>query len=675
MNHHHWNTLVRLGLWAAVLALGSAALAQPAPERAHPGQPREERGATPAVDEQREDTTPPATAEATGDEDTATRPAPFGAARRPAAPEIPVVERSVLDRIAISRPELPATHWFAIIVILVLTLTSRPLLSQRSVDGLVLALVCLLLPNRDNEQPLFREYPTQTIVYALLTLSAVYWVIRGVQLLRATAVPRGECNVTEAPLLVLTIAGMALAFSSLADAPVTDDSRDALVGGVYFAETGRLPYGETTGYDAHAPLTYAVHAGAAKLMPPQVEADGALVPISWERRGAWDVENWWQLNAQPAVRLVNAVVYLLTLFGLVTFGRRVHSPGMGLTVGALFSVFPGVIECLPHPDIMIPTMMLVWTLVLATLPGVAGLLATLFLVLTGLAWPWAWLALPVLMVYFARQGAQGAGSVLGFLAGGAVVAGMVFALVRPAPPRSDGALLAAGEAPRHTATMQSDGSVRIERAATLDTAARDFKSGLWRFLLSRDGGALLSDDAGKPRVVFGEGVTSTDVAFRTLHTSPEARQALLPRYRAADGGFIGRLRTLLEATWLPARDAAPPAISAWSVWAGDTAEGVERQVMARRITKLVVAVVGLLLALMMRSVVAPRSYHLVGALLALSAAILIASPSGAATNWVWLVVAIGAALAAWGDTPVAAAARPNAPAAGRLGAAPRISAE
>lgn len=675
MNLTDMNTLVRIGVWAALLALGSAALAQPTRERAQPAEPRAERATTPATAEQPDDTARPAAAEPADEDDTTTRPAPFGAARRPAAPDIPVVERSVLDRIAIPRPELPATHWFAIVVILVLTLTSRPLLSQRSVDGLVLALVCLLLPNRDNEQPLFREYSTQVIVYALLTLSAVYWVIRGVQLLRATAVSRGECNVTEAPLLVLTIAGMALAFSSLADAPIADDSRDALVGGVYFAETGKLPYGETTGYDAHAPLVYAVHAGAARLMPPQVEADGALLPLSWEQHTAWDVENWWQLNALPAARLVNALVYLLTLFGLVTFGRRVHSPGMGLTLGALFSVFPGVIECLPHPDIMIPTMMLVWSMVFATLAGVGGLLATLFLVLTGLAWPWAWLALPVLMVYFARQGAQGAGSVLGFLVGGAAVAGMVFALVRPAPPRSDGALLAAGEEPRHTATVLSDGSVRIERAAALDTAARDFKSGLWRFLLSRDGGALLTDEAGKPRVVYGEGVTPTDVAFRTLHTSPEARQALLARYRGADGGFIGRLRTLLEATWLPAREAAPPALSAWSVWAGDTPEGVDRQVTARRITKVVVAVVGLLLALMMRSVVAPRPYHLAGALLALTAAILIASPSGAATNWPWLVVAIGAALAAWGDTPIAATAKPNAPAAARLGAAPRISAE
>ena len=58
---------------------------------------------------------------------------------------------------------------------------------------------------------------------------------------------------------------------------------------------------------------------------------------------------------------------------------------------AVFCVFPGSLECLPRPEIMLPSFLLTWTIVFALLPFVGGALATLCLVLAGVAWPWAWL--------------------------------------------------------------------------------------------------------------------------------------------------------------------------------------------------------------------------------------------------------------------------------------------
>lgn len=616
-----------------------------------------------------------------------------GSGRGGIAPLPTLAKRTRWDALAMPEVDLPTWVWFAVVVILTLTLTSRPLLTARSFDGLMLALGGALLFFRTVHGELFGGVSSQTVAYLLLTLVAVYWLVRGWQTLKAAGLPRGESNVTEGPLLVLAVAAFAIAGSAIATEPLSRSAQDGMVGGVYMADTGKLPYGVTVGYDSRAPLLYALHAGALKVTngimsfgqseslgaapipAPSIDVNDGIALLTWEQRARWSAVNWWEQGPMQAARLVNAVLFVLILLAVNLVGRRLHSPAMGLTMAAVFSVFPGTIESLNRPDVLLPTALLAWTLACAMLPAIGGFLATFLLVLAGTAWPWAWLALPLLILWFMRRGNQGIGALLALAAGIAAVVFGIVSFVQPAPPRADGALAAAGVTSEYVARVQ-DGGVVIERGAAEQRPA-DFKAALWRFLIADDD-VKLTPRSGREPITFS-GIEGQNVGFATLRIEDPAGDLLLPVYRANYGEAAdsrrAAFRTLLEAVWLPAgRDQElldPP--TPWQVW---FSERESLQVIVRRTLKVVTGVVALAIAFMVFSRRLALPHHLLGALLVTFALVQIASAEGAAGGLAWLAVLAVSLLAAGGASP------PLAPAPGSVvlppgpfGQTPRITVE
>jgi hypothetical protein len=606
-----------------------------------------------------------------------------------ALPEIPPSRLGWLESLHAPQLNIPPLTWFAIVVILLLTLTSAPLLSGRSLDGCLLAFSAFLLALRQNEWPAFGDWTWRGIAYLGLTIIAGYWVIRGFQLVQRMTAPRGEVNVSEAGQLVLGLAALALAFHTIATAPISPSSRDGVIGGMHLATTGMLPYGETVGHDQHSPLLYALHAGACRIpgMQPRVDVNGELVPITWDQRPKWADVNWWERDTLGAARIVNGALYLVTLLTLMGVGRRLHSPGMGLTMGVLFTVFPGTLECLTRPEIMLPTMLMSLSICCALLRGLGGFLAALLMVLAGLAWPWALLGLPVLIAWCLLRGWQGTGCILGLCtAVAAGVVGLVFH-VEPALPRGD-VQLAAGLPTTHVATLSEEGVVVIEPRSAAAEPSTDLKSWMWKFLLERDEAALdvskFAHGAGREATASGPG----SVPFRALAASAAARERLRIDYRAAvatkapSNAFWPKLRTLLEATWLPAATVSPPARGAWHVAAGDNPDLIGRWTNVRRVVKVGVGVLALALAILIFARGFDQTHQLIGAVVVVIAAAQLVSVAGAAANLAWLAAGVVLLLPAHGGTtprPAAAGAAlagggaPGAPP--RPGAAPRISVE
>lgn len=540
---------------------------------------------------------------------------------------IDVAERSPLESIELPQFDFPATALFGAVVVLVLFLTSRPVTTGRSLDACVLALGCLLLSLRGGAPALFGP-STAWVTYTLLTLIGAYWLARGLVFMRASSVSRTTVGVGESAQGILAVAALLFGMHAIANNPLTKASQDGLIGGVHLLHTGHMPYGETISYDGQSPLVYALHAGIARLMPPEFAVGSELVPLTWDRRDLWSGVNWAETEGVAAARMVNAILFLLCLVGLMLLGRWLHSVSMGLALAAAFGVMPGVHECLSRPDIMLPVALLVWTLFFATLPGLGALLAGALMVLAGLAWPWLWLALPALLMWFASRGWVGTAGAIGMVGG---VAGVVFVTVGltiPSPPRPTGAIAAAGITPTHIARL--DGS-RIVIAAHpgVASASIGLRAKLWQMLLDRESGATAIRD---PNVNF-EGAPG-DLSFREVAVAPEARDTLTPLYRTAvsANGYLPRLRTLLEAVWLPAVPSEPTARGAWHVWGSDSPERDEQMVTVRRAMKVAAGILAMLLAVMVIVNRLNQPYQLVGVMTAISAAALIASESGAVAN-------------------------------------------
>lgn len=676
---------------ADALPGGEAAAARPAAPAARA--PDDERAAATAQDAE----TQPKTVE--DPRQPATSPVVPGYARHPlppttapqvALPEIPPSRLGWLESLRAPQLNIPPLTWFAIVVVLLLTLTSAPLLSLRSLDGLLLAFSAFLLALRYNEWPAFGDWTWRGVAYLGLTLVAGYWVIRGLQLVQRMTVPRGETNVSEAGQLVLGLAALALAFHTIATAPIAPSSRDAIIGGVHLATTGKLPYGETVGHDQHSPLLYVLHAGTCSIpgMQPRVDVNGELVPIAWDERAKWADVNWWERDTLGAARIVNGALYLVTLLTLMGIGRRLHSPGMGLTMGVLFTVFPGTLECLPRPEIMLPTMLMSLSICCALMRGVGGFLAALLMVLAGFAWPWAFLGLPVLLAWCLLRGWQGTGGILGLCAGVALcIVGLVLH-VAPAMPRGD-VQLAAGLPTTHVATISGEDALIVEPRSSAAEPSTDLKSWMWKFLLERDEAALdvTRTTRGAGRAAAPASAPGT-VLFRALAASEAARDRLQSEYRdavaatAPSNAFWPKLRTLLEATWLPAETNPPPARGAWHVAAGDNPDLIGRWTNVRRVVKVGVGALALALAILVFARGFDQTHQLIGAMVVIIAAVQLVSVAGAAANLAWLAAGVVLLLPAHGGTTPRAAGVGAPPAAGgapgalpRPAATPRITVE
>lgn len=580
----------------------------------------------------------------------------------------------------LSRPTLT---WIAVVVILLLTLQSKPVFSWRNIDGVVLALAAVLLALRDNRDVIRGDpvgFSVQWWAYLLLAIVGLYWLARGLKLLMSKTAPALGPNVSERALVILVLAGLFVAFSFVARAPISAASRDGLIGGIYTAETAKLPYGDALGHDARSPVLYLLHAGAARLVQPTYQLGGEPVSMRWQDREAWLDEAAWETVDLTPVRLVNALLFVLLFAALAGIGHRLHSVAVGQTLVAIVCFFPGALECFARPDIMLPTVLLAWSIAFVKVPGVGGILSVFLLVLAGLAWPWAWLALPAMLAYYVRRGWHALGAPIGLLAGIALALIGVTALVAPTLPRHDGALAGAGITPDYTARLSDDGTPIIERHRPDELVERTFKSWLWRLLLRPDEIRL---DSPATQSALPNGVDAGSVRYRDVVAGGEARELLQRRYRealareSAATRWWTALRTLLEATWKPATVPAQPRTGTWELWAGGASGSAARWTWIRRSSKIVAGLLSLLVALALIRGPRRQLHHLIGALLMVSAATLLVSWIGPTTNWVWLMPALLGVLAVRGEPVAASVVAPVSPDLPPYehGPAPRITVE
>lgn len=551
-----------------------------------------------------------------------------------------------------------AVTWFGVVVVLVLTITTAPVRSMRNLDGLVLAATCLLLGLRFDEGAVFGEAAGRSVQwwsYLLLSVSAGYWLLRGVQLLLSRSAPGVGCNVSQGAMVILVLASLAICVMRINQAGQSSGSQDGVVGGAYTAVHGKLPYGNASGYDARSPLLYLVHAGTWKIAGTPAESDSAQAAGLFPDTGHHDSGMELAVGAS-----VNLVLLSFTLIGLFVVGWRLHSSAMGLTAVALFSAFPGTQECLSQPDIMLPAMLLTWTIAFALLPGVRGVLSLGTLVFAGLAWPWAWLLTPVLLAHFYRQGFfQASGATVGLLGGVAACLAGLTCLTQPTLPRFDGALAAAASPdlqPQYTAQLTEDGSIMIDKHTAGAAIEKDLKSWAWSWLVQREQSTLASAPLENgPRVALPNAVDGADVMYRAVDARGDAAAALQPGYRAAiaEMELMTRmwvaLRTVAESTWLSADPPAAPIKGTWELWAGSESNGEPNGAsswsLIRRIAKFGAGLVSLMVAALLFFGARREKHQLIGGLLAVASAALLVSELGAVSNLAWLLPVALAAIA------------------------------
>ncbi len=479
------------------------------------------------------------------------------------------------------RTDRPTLAWLAVLVVLALTLRPSQILSIRTLDALALAAVCLLLVLRDDTRELLSTgHSVQWWAHIGLTGAALYWMIRGFTLLYVSHAPPMAGVLPGGAVLVLAIAGLVIAFHRVATAPLSDSGRDALLGGLYVAQSGCLPYGEELVAERHSPLVHLLHAAAVKVLPPKIVGDDAASaePLKWSDRSTWMTDDWPARVDLASVRAVNAVLLLVLLVSVLIIGQRLYSAECGVTMVAILCVFPGVLDVLTQPDIMLPAALIGLSIALALLPGFGGLLGMLGFTLSGLAWPWAWVAVPVLGAACLRRGWQALGGLLGLAVGVVTILFGILAMVQPTLPRYEGALRAAGLEPSYRAQLNADRLLMVEPRTPPDAPNSRVMTGwLWRALLAAESATFKvgpGESAAIPATTPA-GAASATILYRDIKASDDARPVLETAYREAlerAGGLealSAAARTVIEATWLPAvgRTDLPP--TPWSIWSGD----------------------------------------------------------------------------------------------------------
>lgn len=564
-----------------------------------------------------------------------------------APPQPPLISLPPLDGLAPLKALVPQFNpvmltWIAVFVILALTFQSKPIFTWHNADGLVLALTAVGLALRSEPAQVPAGGPTlQCWSYGLLTCSLVYWLIRGIFICYARTLPALTPNVREGAMSIFVIAGLVLAFSAILRTPLSESARDGLAGGAFLLETQKLPYGDLPGRDSHSPLLYGANAGAIKL----TQWIGASDAKTWSNRSLWLSPESMPRFDSAAVRLLCGVLFLL-LFGAVAWlGQRLHSAALGQSMVVILGVFPGALECLAQPDLLLPTTLLAWALVFLTLPFVGPFLATVAVVAAGLAWPWAWLTIPLLLGSFVRRGWQGLIVVLALFGSFAGVGYGLYRLVEPTLPRADGALAAAGDEPGYTVALSAGGELTIDSYKSQSLPKSDFKSWVWDTLLRAESTTVGHE------FTPGTGIDRSVVFFRELFVPAAARDRVQEAYRDATVNLplmprlATCLRSVLECTWRPESVAAAIEPTPWRLWIGGGSENASQRVFAQRMVKFLLGVLALLLAFRLFRVQPIERHHLFGALLAVIAGTMLASEGGAAANWLWLMPSALAALA------------------------------
>lgn len=541
--------------------------------------------------------------------------------------------------------------WISAVLVLALLVQTRPVLTLRNLDALVLALTCLALLGRDQAGLLCHtEHSVQWWSYLLLAVFCGYWLVRGLTLLFGSKLQPLTPNASTRGLSVFVLGGLVLVGTQIATAPISAGAKDALVGGLYTARTGKLPYGDVSGADARSPLLYLTFAGLTKILPPRFDAgqEDTLVPMTWTNREQWQATDWATAGDMAPIRAGNALLFLLLFGGLAWLGHRLHSAELGQTLVVLLCIHPAALECFSRPEIMLPTVLLVWAVALIHMPWFGGLFSGVLLVLAGLAWPWAWLVGLGLLGYWLSRGLAGFTAVLGSLAGVAGIGAGLLMLVAPSLPRADGAVRAAGLQPAYSASLSEDGAVVIRHYASDDQVPRTLKSQLWGFLLNRDTATLGQSDL---HAALPPDVIADQVMFQRLAADAAARQPLQEAYRTAVARadaptrLRAALRSVLEATWLPQAPRGAERLGTWALWNAANPDATARWTWVRRGCKLAAGLLALVVLVVLTRRRPAAKHHLLGGLLAIAAAAMLASSTGPVDNLVWLLALVLATLA------------------------------
>lgn len=579
---------------------------------------------------------------------------------------------SVIEMI---RPAFSATAmaWVAAVFVLIASVQSRPLLSRYTFDGLMLAALSLVLLMRDETRVVAGDrlgWTAQAWAYGLLTVGVALFALRGGMILVSGRIPRREANLSDGAALVLLAAGVIVAFGNIVTAPLSDASRDGIVGAIALRDEMKLPYGDAPGFDSRAPLVYTTHKLAVAALPPAVLAGGEARPLRWDERSAWLSPASLARADLSAARLVNAVLLGLLLIGVAMAGSRAHSPAFGATAAALVCFFPGARECFVQPDVMIPAVLLVWATTVALLGGPSGFLSVLFVCVAGLASSYAWVLLPGMLAYYLRRGWHAVGAVVATVLGVAALLVGLPALVAPSLPRADGALAAGGTRPAYHAALTPEGTIALSAYDGPELPAAGPLAPAWRFLVDGED-ARLSQTGLKFSLPPGQ--TADAILLRQLSVDGPSGALLQSEYRKALAvapaatRLWASLRTMLEQTWKPAIAPDRPRAGAWEFWSMN-AGGADTWTLVRRISKVVLVLLALAVSALLFGARRADPHQLLGAACLLLAAAALVQEAGAVgglvTPFSLLMIATGAH---------AGAAPAEAPSA--LGAAPRITIE
>lgn len=557
-------------------------------------------------------------------------------------------------------PRLETTHltWLAILGILALTLRFDPRAWARSVDGIFLVCTALWLPLRMLPDAALAPdgQPWRTWAAALLMLVTIYWVIRGLLLVAGRAPARADAS--GGATTVFLVAAVALTAHALQARPLAPSARDALEGGLYAFDHRCMPYGDVPRHDSRSPLVYLAAAGWNSLSPyealpsrmaPSDESSvghrieiGADTPVGYSDR---------------SLRRLNLLLTAAVVGGLLVIGTRLHSGPMALVLVVIYLLFPGTLEGLGDPSLLIATALVTWSVAFALVPWVGGFLSAFTLVLAGLAWPWAWLAIPAQQAYFLRRGWGLIGAALGLLLGLGTIGFVVSETIRPTLPRTDGVLQAAHRTPRFSADLVENGAVlRIVAAPAPASAPYHLLKSAADWLIEQEDTTLAAavSRTGTYRIELPPTIAPESVRFRDISAADqEAREILQAEYRydlqrsSDQKQFIAKVRSLLDATWRVPADPHAADVSTWDAAArlvsGSSGETVD---WLRRSMKILAGVAAGLLAVVILARRSVNANTLIGAVTAVLTLAYLASAQSAAANWTWILPILLAAHAA-----------------------------
>ncbi len=527
------------------------------------------------------------------------------------------------DLSAIFHPVLrgPTQAWVAALLVLLACWQGTALFSMRNVTAALLALSAFVFLLRDASGVVTLgaiPISANTLALGLLVGLALFALVRGLGLVFRGPGPAAQPNLSRGGALLLLLAGLGVAAEHIVGATLSPASKDGLVGGVYTAKTGRLPYGEAEVPQSQSPLVYLLYAGAARLGDPRwFDADGHVQPLTWDNRATWRERDWPTRLHPLTPALAAGGALLLIVLAVYVCGLRLAGAEFGAAMAAILCVHPAITECLGHVEWLVPAALLSWSVAVLFVPGVGAWLAPAMLVIAGAAWSWAWLGLPALLAFFARRSLPALlAALVGTLGGAAALLALVTAVATPSWPYLERSFAAAGVTPAQYVSLSPEGPAQRTVNQDQPPAHNTLLAPLWRWLLAGDDAIVDETQRAALRGEYERGHAAVDFPTR-------ARMAL---------------RTMLESVWLGPPAEAAPQPSTWAAWrSGGGGSMSERIELVRRLAKGAVIVLALGLAL---AIFIGRPQHpgvVAGAMLVIAAGVLLAGATGAASNWVWLL--------------------------------------